>query len=647
MIGDWIAHAGLLGLALLVFFVPGLLIGLSLRLRGLTLFASAPGISVGALSLLALILPRFGVRWDHANVALAVLIIAALGGALSLLMRRRRMPRSPQRAGRSGLLLLGAGLVIGGSLNAARLMSYIGDPGAISQTNDAVFHLNALRWVTESGTVSSLDITELVGSTTFYPAAWHAVTALVALETTQIPVAANLVSLVIAAVVWPMSVALLARVITRGDALVTALAAALSAGLLAFPQLMFEWGVLYPYALSLAIVPAATALAIQAVDDWMGARFRLSASPTIAALLAVAAITLSQPSALLVWGALLMLWLTSALLTRKRRPGTPAILRWSIIVMGWLALAFVWLLLAYLAGPVLWRPYRGVLGAVWDVFTNSHSLLPAAWGMSVLLLAGIVAALQESRLRWIVIAWVGVSALYVISAGTELPFIKRALTGPWYGDSFRLTAAVPIVIVPLASLGLAMLIRLLSTAAVRSTVLGSNSLAWVGLALIGLSGATSIALSPVVLLRVADETDKQSRYTMNDRSYLSDDEYAVLTDLPELVPDDALIIANPSTGAGFGYLLGEREVFPRTWSPPMSEAWNVLASRLNDAGEDDAVCEALAAYGDPDFVLDFGIGGTGPGEYLMSGMTGFDGRDGFEEIASEGEASLWRITACD
>jgi hypothetical protein len=134
---------------------------------------------------------------------------------------------------------------------------------------------------------------------------------------------------------------------------------------------------------------------------------------------------------------------------------------------------------------------------------------------------------------------------------------------------------------------------------------------------------------------------------MDADSYLSSDEYALLRELPDLIPEDAVIIANPSTGAAFAYVLGDRDIIPRTWSPPQSQAWDTLSVGLRDAGEDPAVCEALAAYGAPEYVLDFGIGGTGPGEYLMPGMTGFDGQPGFAEVAREGDASLWRITACD
>lgn len=651
MIGDWIAQSGLLLLALLVVFVPGLLIGAALRLRGLMLWASAPGVSVGLLALLAIVFPFLGIRWALVAVTLAVVVVSAVTFGIVFLIRRGRgVPDAPRPHPRSTALLI-AGLVVGGGLNAARLMTYVGTPTAISQTNDAVFHLNALRWAAESGTVSSLDLSGLLGGTTFYPAAWHAVTSLVAPDIGLIPVAANMVALVIAAVVWPLGVALLARVVSRGDGIVTALAAALSAGLMAFPQLMFEWGVLYPYALSLAVVPTAVALTVTAVRAWRGARsgerLRLAAAPGAAALLAVVAVALSQPSSVLAWGTLVMLWFSGSLLLGIRSPGARPVLRWVLIAVGWAALAIVWLVLAYLAGPVLWRSYRGVLGAVADVLVNSHSLLPAAWGMSVLLLAGLIAAVRDRRLRWLVVGWAGVSLLYIISVGTDLPVIKRVLTGPWYGDSFRLAAMVPIVVVPLAAFGLAMLVRFVTAAVPRLSRGRRDVIAFLSMVVIAVVGAVGVALSPVVLLRVADETDAQSRYAMNADSYLSEDEYRLLRELPDLVPRDALIIANPSTGAGFAYVLGERDIVPRTWSPPQSVAWDLIAADLRDVDDDPAVCDALAAYGGPDYVLDFGIGGTGPGEYLMPGMTDFEGQAGFEEVAREGDASLWRITACD
>ncbi|GAB3631117.1 hypothetical protein GCM10027421_04700 [Microbacterium shaanxiense] len=654
MITDWIAQSGLIGLAILVLFGPGLLIGAGLRLRGLTLWAAAPAISVGLLAVLAIAFPYLGVRWGHLSVGIAFLLIAAVTWGCSMLLRRGRVPSSVRLPSRGATPMLTIGLVIGGGLNAARLLTYIGVPDAISQTNDAVFHLNALRWIAQTGSASSFDVSGLVGGSTFYPSAWHAVTSLVALDNASIPVAVNAVSLVIAAAVWPLGIAYLTRVVSRGNASATALAAALSAGLMAFPQLMFEWGVLYPYALSLAVVPVATALTITTLRAWAtarpGERLRAGIGPLVAGMCAVTATTIAQPSTILVWAVLVMLWASGELM-RHHRAATERrrrILIVSVIVAGWLAIAVVWAVLAFLAGIVLWRAYRSPFGALADVLTNGHSQLPPALAMSGLLVVGLVCAIRANRLRWLAVAWIGVSALYVISVATDLPVIKRLLTGPWYGDSFRLAAIVPIVVVPLAAIGLDALVRwIVAFAAARHTRVNRRALTVAAMLVTALVGALSVMASPVTLLRVAAETDEQSRYALNDDSYLSLDEYELLRSLPDLVPSDALIIANPSTGAAFAYVLGEREIIPRTWSPPQSVAWEIISEDLRDASEDDGVCEALAAYGYPDYVLDFGPGDDGPGQYVMPGMTDFEHLSGFELVAGEGDATLWRITACD
>ncbi|WP_449407908.1 DUF6541 family protein [Microbacterium maritypicum] len=649
MILDWVAQAGVFGLAVVVLFAPGLLLGALLRLRGLTLWALAPAISVGTLALLALVLSFVSLPWNHLSVVLGVLVLAVPAWLLGRLARpegtRERAPRST----RTAQMLMAAGLLVGGGLNAARLMTYIGRPDAISQTNDAVFHLNALRWIAETGSASSLDLSGLIGASSFYPAAWHAVASLVAFDVDLIPVAVNMVALVIAAIVWPLGIAFLARVVVRDSARIVALAAALSAGLMAFPQLMFEWGVLYPYALSLAIVPAVVGATVQLCRTWGSTsgsrRLAVAGAPALVILLGLIAVVLSQPSTILVWGLLVMLWGTgTALFGGSGRPGPPII---ALLVAGWIALAVVWAALAYLAGPVLWRSYRGVPGAALDVLLNSHSLLPAAPLISALLVVGLVIAVRDRRLLWFAAAWAVVSVLYVVAVGTDLPVVKRALTGPWYGDSFRIASIVPIVVIPLAVIGLDGLIRWLSARRWTLTAGRGRGMTAVAVAVTAIVGAALVAIAPVVLLRVASETDEQSRYAMDGDSYLSQDEYDLLVRLPELLPEDAVLIANPSTGAAFAYVLGERDIIPRTWSPPQSDAWDVISADLRDAGDDPAVCEALAAYGAPGYVLDFGIGGTRPGEYLMPGMTDFDGRPGFEEIAREGDASLWRITACD
>lgn len=628
-------QGGVLALALAVIYVPGLLIALAMRLRGLSLASAAPGISVGLYALLAILFPWVGVRWTIWSAVVGSGIAVVLFWCAALLARQS--DRVSEAAPPRGRALITAGVVIGAGLNAARLMTYVGRPDAISQTNDAVFHLNALRWIAETGSASSFDISRMVGSHSFYPGAWHAVTSLLTEGIAEAPTAVNMVSLVIVAAIWPIGIAMLARGLGVGTRVV-AFTAALSSGMYAFPQLMFEWGVLYPYALSLALAPGIIGLVIAAVRSERSHGPGLIRLGVLAAL-SLAGIALSQPSTILLVGLMVLICLSADYLHRTPHGRLEGV----ILVSGWGILALVWMFFTFITGSVVWRAYRSVPGAVLDVLVNGQSLTPPSLGISILMVCGVVVSLRERRWRWLVFAWGLLSTMYVIGVATDLPLVKRILTGAWYGDSFRLAAIVPIAVIPLAAVGLAGALRLCERHLPpwRSAVLPAVSLA--AIAVIGIVWTTIL---PVAQLRVAAETDGQSRYAMDADSYLSIDEYRLLRELPDLVPADALLLGNPSTGAAFAYSLGRRDIVPRSWNPPSSDAWALLEQKLNRAGDDPAVCEALATLGSPGYVLDFGPGGTGPGQYIMPGMTGFAGRSGFEKVADVGAVSLWKITAC-
>jgi hypothetical protein len=156
-----------------------------------------------------------------------------------------------------------------------------------------------------------------------------------------------------------------------------------------------------------------------------------------------------------------------------------------------------------------------------------------------------------------------------------------------------------------------------------------------------------ILVRPVAMPAVTQGTyDRESRYLAADDAYLSPDERELLESLDDYVPAGARVIANPSTGSGFGYFLSGRDVYPRTWAAPQTEAWQTLAAGLRDAATDPEVCDALEVYGSPRYVLDFGAGERAAGRYVLPGMTDFAGKPGFELVDAVGDASLWLITAC-
>lgn len=639
MIVEWLLQLPVLAVAAAIVFVPGLLAMRFAGLRGLALLAAAPLFTVAATAVIALVLGMVGVPWSvltwAAAMALLVLVSAVLGRWAG-----GRLASEPAAAGR---WLLPAALTIGVVLSAWRIVAYVHDPSAISQTNDAVFHMNAVRYVLETADASSLHVNSVIGGRSFYPAAWHALTSLVVMAAgTEITIAANTFTVVIAAVIWPLGVAWLTRAFTASSR-VAGYAAILSGALQTFPLLMFQWGVLFPNALSTAMIPAAVAVVVTAVQ-WSGTRRRTAHAIRVALLILVAAsaLMLAQPAGILPWMAVSAVWVSWRAWERRAEWGPARAI--GAVVGVWAVVVVIWLYLAQGTSGSHWAPFRGKLQAVADVLLNGQVMIPFAYGVSVLMLIGIIFAVRARELRWFVVAWGGISLLYLLVAAVGAPAVRVGLLGAWYADPYRIAALAPLVVIPLAAVGADGVVRFLSS---RLRKKDARSSTMIGFAAASFFVIVLILIRPVAMPAVTQGTyDRESRYVAADDAYLDPDERELLETLDQHVPAGARVIANPSTGSGFGYFLSGRDVYPRTWAAPQTEAWALLAAHLRDAQTDPRVCAALAEYGSPQYVLDFGEGEQGPGRYVMPGMTDFAGQPGFELVDAVSDVSLWRITAC-
>ncbi|TFV83806.1 hypothetical protein E4V99_01575 [Microbacterium sp. dk485] len=639
MIGDWIAATPVILAAAAIILGPGAAVLALLGMRGLRLWGLAPVVGTVTVGGLALVLDVVGIPWTPLSFLAGSLLLIVSAAVAGRVLNLRRTPARPPLQARTALLV--AGIAVGATLILVRLVLYIEGPDNISQTNDAVFHLNALRYILETQSASAMEVSGVIGGRGFYPAGWHGITSLVVMMTgTSIPVAANAVAVVIAVVIWPIGIALLARTATDDDS-VAAAAGVLAGALHTFPLLMFQWGVLYPNALSTALIPAALSAVltvprwVRGTDGWPGGWRGAVAAATVV-LMSIGAIGIAQPAGLLAFGLLSLVWATFAVLRTPRR-WVPVL----AVVVLWGALAGLWVVLSSSTSGVHWDPFRGNLRALADVVLTAHLRLPPAILVSVLTLVGIVAALRSPRLRWLVGAWLAISALYVAVAAVDREGLRTLLLGAWYADPYRISALVPLVVIPLAALGAATI-----AAGVAALVRDRGKAQWLTYALIAVLLVIGIVVRPVQQMPEGTSFDTKSRYAEDATSYLSPAERAFLEELPRYVEEDARILVNPSTGGALGYMLSGLDVFPRTWAPPRHLAWYTLADGLRDAADDPAVCAALAEYSDPEYVLDFGPGEEAPGRYVMPGMTGFAGEDGFERVAGSGPATLWRITAC-
>ncbi|MEJ1921590.1 DUF6541 family protein [Microbacterium sp. KHB019] len=643
MIGEWVAALPALLVAVALFFVPGGVALAGIGVRRLPLVAFAPPVSAIMLAAVGLIFGFAGVSWNPLTVALALLLLAAVAWLLGVFLGRVRVEHRTF-VGRTWVLPVA--IAVGMLVTGWRLIAYIGPASAISQTNDAVFHLNAVQYILDTSDASVLHVSGVIGGHSFYPAVWHGFVSLIVLVTgVEIPVAANVVTLVIGAGIWTLGIAWLTRVLT-GSGIVAGFAAVFAGALQTFPLLLFQWGVLYPNALSTALVPAAVA-AVVSLPRWLLADRTVRHGILGVILVGIAAVSLllAQPSTAVPWALLCAIWFTFWIL---RNPVPRALVaRLGLVVLAWAVVAVTWRYLASGTSGSHWPPFRSRGEALLDILLNGHMRIPWAVGISVLMVVGLAVAVRRRPLQWFAVGWVAVSVLYFLVATVGRENIRNGVLAVWYADPYRLAALAPIVVVPLAAIGFDALVRLVRQRVPRKHGDDDTRTTLIPLAVAVVGMVVLVLLRPVAMPQFLDATvELHSKYAVEESDYLEPDERELLEDLREYVPPGDRIIANPSTGAGFGYMLAGYDVFPRTWSPPAGKAWNVLAEDLRDAASDPAVCTALHAFGDPEFVLDFGPGEARAGRWLMPGMTDFAGEDGFELVAERGDASLWRITAC-
>ncbi|MDQ2671122.1 MAG: hypothetical protein M3Y31_10860, partial [Gemmatimonadota bacterium] len=239
---------------------------------------------------------------------------------------------------------------------------------------------------------------------------------------------------------------------------------------------------------------------------------------------------------------------------------------------------------------------------------------------------------------------------YIVAAAIHSPWLRLPLVGPWYSDTYRLAALLPVAALPVAAAGAVYIADRIGALADRRSAqpgVERDLVAWVTVGVLLLVNAVAFAVQPLVQrYHVANGVvEERSRFVIADDTWLTLDERALLERLPDTVDPGARVLGNPGTGAAFGYALTGVDVFPAKWQLPRSADFALLGERLVDASVDPAVCAAVDAL-DAAYVLDFGPGDEGTGRVERAGFTGFEQAQGFELVDREGDASLWRITAC-
>ena len=685
----WLSLLPILLSAAALLFIPGALVGASAGLRTPLIIGLAPAISIAIISGTGVAAPILALPWGLTAVAAATAILC-----LAALATRRLMAgRYPQdadsgatglRPGLRSIAVWCAAWPLSAAATGLTIGRILNTPDAISQTFDAVFHLNAVEWILQTNNASSLRLFLEAPQGSVYPLGWHTLVALAMklCGATSIPMATNATVLAVAGLVWTSGCLTLTHVLFHGRPAALLTAAVMAGSFTVFPFVLLNWGVLYPNFLSIALLPSLLA-AIRALVpiDGAGPAARPTGLLLPATALGVAGLGLTQPNTIATLLLASVILTTARLITSLRAPldERPAnALRRQSLITGALAvgLVIVWLYMRPPRESAIWGPSYATSGSVGEAVTSMPVQLPVIWVPAVLTLLGFIAALRTNGYRWLAALHATTGALYVVARSAQDGDLRFFMVGIWYNDASRLGGLIPVTAVPLAALGMLAAARwgreacgacgriiqgitasraretrglpglrrvreacerLIASGRARPLVWRSSACCVIVLLLVA-TGPLSGAMSDSVKIL------EQSYMLAPDSSSLTTDEYALINELPSLIEPDAVIAVDPKSGAALAYALSGADTTVKHLFHRHDADLDIIEKKLNRASADPAVCTALKDVG-ATYALYF-PGKTISNQKAFVGFAHLDTAPGFELVAERGQASLYRITAC-
>lgn len=630
---------------LAVLWLPGLVVAVASRTPWRLALAVAPALSVAVIAVSGIVTGGLGVRWGLVGLAmtdLGVALIAAVVTAMTLRGSRGWVRTVATRTGDGAwytVCLLAACVAL-----VALTGRMLGAPGAISQTFDANFHLNAVRWIVETGEASSLTM-QMTTLPAFYPLAWHQIAALM-LDlgvTTSVPVATNALIMVTAAVVWPVGVLALTRTLTqrRSAILIAAVTSAMSP---AFPYLLVSYGVLYPNLLGIALLPEAILLLVVVSDRLEHLRPTARVVPVLLVVTAVGGVALAHPNAMLTW----LVFLAIVVLLALYRAWRDRLLARSRVIVSVILLILVGAIWVVGRPPMdwgAWPPFESAAQALGEAATGAPVGLAMRWLPAVLALVGTARALRSARWMPIGLLFLVDAALYAVDASMSHNPVRYWFVGGWYSDSHRLAALLPLAQVPLAGLGAS---RVVDALVPRLRVVSGciHNLSRSAATCIAIMGSVTLLLIGGLAPGMRHAIDDLGRtYVMSSSSeVVSDDELALMERVPSEIEPGASVVVSPDSGGPLLYALTGVDTTFKHVNYMHTHGAEVILNDLKSVTRDPEVCSVLESL-DARYVLYF-PGHQIFGRELPDGFIGLPTAKGFTLVDRQGEARLYEVTAC-
>lgn len=648
---DWLGFTLLVLYLFALITVPGALVvslGLSQK-SNQALWLLSPVLGLGLIGLLSALSIPFG----HWSVVYVLCLVVGLAGLLYLRRRTGHALDSPKihfGAGRHATVTYSLiGVVLFFLIYAPAMLQYWTGPGSPQSWGDAAFHTQGILLVVESGNVNPFEvmgeiIDPITRPPTYYPTLWHALSAL-ALPYASVAEAHNALTVLIGLVVWPLTLSGATVMITRQPT------AALWAPLFAvlapiYPGVILFANAMSPFGLSLPMVPAAVAVLTVWVRPEEERDVNRSALTAYIVLLLAGAAAAQPSSAVLIViaiGVAALAWWADwliALAKSGRRlvagggaAGTAFVIFFAVLVVGNLPL--IKRLGTFERDSV---NFNGVAGRFLKAIGSTGSYSP---GLIIVLLAGlgVVLALRTLSGRVAVGVYSSFFIIYAIASGPD--GLLRDITGIWYKDHTRLGLVALVGAITFGAAGTAWVLdqlkkRLHWSRRGERVAIAFTLVFFFAASEVHLGGSPGDVGSHV----------RKGYYLGDDGINMLDlDKAELLSHVDDSFPPGTYIIGPPSTGVEFVAQMSHSKNF-LTLNPPRTSEQITLAQDIDEILINPEICELLEEANIEGLVTN----SASPDQLEYDGYSGLfdvDTDEGFELVASVGDYSLWKITACD
>lgn len=471
---------------LAILYVPACLIVRLWSKCWLKSIVLSPLIAVFCYSVLPVLYAKIGVPANTLSLTVPVVVLSIVLLLIVGAWRKKRKKQSVflHEEAKSDWVAWGCYIAVAAVVTTCYYLGTLDGPASFPQDSDNTWHLALIKSFVESSNFSMLDatlyhdyqslqITPIYPSGgSFYPSGWHVLAALCTqVFGISVSLSANAVNTAFLLCVVPSGIWFFFKEVFGNKKILVCLGSLLSLAFVAYPwgMLISISGPLYPNFAGFALVPLVCGLFLSLFKK---ERKSLRIARIVLLLVGVGAAGCMHANAVFTCAVLLAPYCVYKIISRIWSSSFDKKRKVVFSILG--SLAFICIFVAIwnalyhfplLQGTVSykWAPYADMRQEFVNILCLAYKMPGTQIVLGCVVFIGVVYTFYQRKYLWISVSYAIACSFCFVSATTNAA-LKSFLTGFWYTDVYRLGAMAALIAMPLAALGLYVLLRLISSA---------------------------------------------------------------------------------------------------------------------------------------------------------------------------------------